>query len=141
MRKTCICLNSHRHQSVTILTKIQMEVYFDMIIANCLQMFILFNPGSFGHKIKDFFSNTDDTVSSILALIYLPFVFCLPWVIGYIIGREISQGTLLTNKGNQVLIEGLRTSVKHKALFNHYFLVRRLFMTLILVMLSFWPAG
>lgn len=120
--------------------KLFIESYFDLAMCSLLNVLAFFEKRGGKYDFYDFWQTRDDIVCSILAIVYAIIIMAFPFY-GY---KQITKNfKQLSRKEVQMTIgifyEDNRTNTEWRALYNIFFLYRRMFSVGVLVYIENYP--
>jgi len=139
LRSLSINYKTHRANPMSSLSKLNLEMYFDVT----LSVFLMTN-GFVLHRreLPEFFGTFDDTMSSVLSLVFLGMALVFP----FRMRKQLKQFHSKSQFGNKEvrraygqMFEGLRLQHYDCVMYNFYFVMRRLASAFVLVFLDAYP--
>ena len=130
--------SSYKKEITHAQLKLFMESYFDL--AMCAMLNFLSFYTNKNYTMGDYFGTFDDILCSMITLVYFVLIFVFP-VWGYkLITENMDDLEKPEIKDKvEVFIDEVKTDTRHRALYNIYFLSRRLFTVIVLVFIPHLP--
>jgi len=114
----------------TAYKKLFMESYFDLLFCSFINLIALVETTEIGL----FFKRRDDFISSVITIVYVAAIFMFPVYVSVMILRNFAQ--LEENRVKEqhgIFYDGVNTKTRGQALYNVFFMMRRLATVAVLI--------
>lgn len=139
VRKLNIYLDSSNIEFKSPLIKLNLEMYFDILMAAFMQIYAFY---LMKNEFSEFFSSFSDFLSSALCFIYLIVLIPMPLKMKKVIKLAFDKNRLESEEftsNYSIYIDSVKTTNLHSLLFNYYFVCRRFIMAFVLIYMEGYP--